>query len=387
VSTSVDLIISMSSNRGEKVVRGAVNEARRRRRFRWRVLTPTVDHELRRALHESRADGLIVLRESTNAVYDELSRQDRPVVHIGRNDAGAGVSSVLLDEIAVGRMGASFFLDRGFEDLVYCGFEEDISRTRGEGFIQRAREAGVDVKVPYVKQASKTMPSWVALYHGKFLRKWLSQRRGPMGILAFNDQIGAQVLDAAQDVGLSIPQDAAVLGVDNAETRCEICEPALSSVDPGQERLGAVAVELMCELLEGKPGRSVVLPPLRVVQRESTGAFVSGDPLVAQAMLLVEEQLAAGIRVEGLGEQLEVSRSTLERSFRSALNCSPAQWIRQARIVRAKDLLTHTDDLIGQVARKCGWEHVSDFMRSFKREMSMTPSAYRQQAQQQLEGD
>lgn len=381
----VDLLIHMSSNRGEKLVRGAVEEARKLRRFRWRILTPTVEHELRKAVRQSQADGFIVLREGGEGIQDLWSRIERPIVHIGVDRVEPKTSSVIIDDEGVGRMGAAFFLQRGYRRLAYCGFEHPCSRLRAKGFCEEAEKNGAEVEILFGPD-NKTLPSWVELYHEEFLRRRFDGWTGPVGMLTFNDQIGSRVIDVANEAGIQVPQELAVLGVDNAQTRCEICEPALSSLDPGQKRVGQVAVQLMARLFDGQQGTHVVLPPLRVVQRESTAAFVSEDPMVASAMLTVEEKLSEGIRVESLGEFLGVSRSTLERSFRAALGCSPAQWIRDSRISKAKEQLTHSDDMVGNIALDCGWKHISDFMRTFKRDTGMTPSEFRKQAQHRFDG-
>ncbi len=381
----VDLLIHMSSNRGEKLVRGAVEEARKLRRFRWRILTPTVEHELRKAIQHSQADGFIVLREGGEGIRDLWPKIQRPIVHIGSNRIGPTTSSVVIDDEGVGGMGADFFLHRGYRQLAYCGFEHPCSRLRAKGFSDQARNSGVEVEVLYGPDG-KTLPSWVELYHEEFLRRWFAAITGPVGMLTFNDQIGSRVIDVANEAGIQVPEELAVLGVDNALTRCEICEPALSSLDPGQEHVGQVAVQLMARLFDGQEGTHLVLPPVRVVQRESTAAFVSEDPMVASAMLTVEEKLSEGIRVESLGEVLGVSRSTLERSFRAALDCSPAQWIRDSRISKAKELLAHSDEMVGSIALGCGWKHISDFMRTFKRDTGMTPSEYRKQTQYPFDG-
>jgi LacI family transcriptional regulator len=339
-----------------------------------------VEHELRKAVQESQADGFIVLREGGEGIQDLWPKMKRPVVHIGSDRVGPTTSSVVIDDEGVGRMGAAFFAQRGYRRVAYCGFEHPCSHLRAKGFCVEAAKRGLDVEVLYSPDG-KTLPSWVELYHEAFLRRWFPAISGPVGMLTFNDQIGSRVIDVANEAGVQVPQELAVLGVDNAQTRCEICEPALSSLDPGQERVGQVAVHLMARLFDGQEGTHLVLPPVRVIQRESTAAFVSEDPMVASAMLTVEEKLSEGIRVESLGEVLGVSRSTLERSFRGALDCSPAQWIRDTRIARAKELLTHSDEMVGNIALDCGWKHISDFMRTFKRDTGMTPSGYRKQTQ------
>jgi LacI family transcriptional regulator len=381
----VDLLIHMTSNRGEKLVRGAVAEARRQRRFRWRILTPTVEHELRKAILQSQADGFIVLREGGERVQEVWQRMDVPIVHIGLSRSGPMTSSVGINDDAVGRMAARFFLQRGYRRLAYCGFEHPCSRARATGFVEEASRNAAEAEILTRAPDDDQMPDWVEIYHAEFLHNWLATMQGPVGMLTFNDQIGGRVIEAATEAGIQVPRDLAVMGVDNAETRCEICEPAMSSLDPGQARVGRVAVQLLCRLFDGQPGCSIQLPPVRVVQRESTAAFVSQDPLVASAMLAVEEGLGDGIRVESLGKQLGVSRSTLERSFRAALDCSPAQWIRQSRIAKAKDELIHTDRMVGNIAIECGWKHISDFMRTFKRDTGLTPSQFRKKTQEEFD--
>jgi LacI family transcriptional regulator len=177
-----------------------------------------------------------------------------------------------------------------------------------------------------------------------------------------------------------VPDEVAVVGVDNAETFCELCNPPLSSVVPDAERIGFEAAALLDRLMAGNPApkHSLLVEPLGVVTRQSSDVFAVEDPLVARAVRFIREQACQGIKVADVLGAVRCSRSVLERRFREHLGHSPQEELRAIQLRRVKELLTETDWTLPRIAEAVGLEHPEYLSVIFKRETGQTPGQFRQ---------
>jgi LacI family transcriptional regulator len=193
---------------------------------------------------------------------------------------------------------------------------------------------------------------------------------------------GQQVLDACSKIGLSVPEEAAVIGVDNDELLCRICAPPLSSVIPNAEGVGYRAAELLAELMNGSSSAMAdhLLEPLGVATRQSTDVVAIDAPEIAAAVRYIRENACRGISVDEVTAHVEVSRSTLERQLRKYLGRSPQEEIRFVQVKRAKELLWTTELSVEDLASLCGFEHAEYLHVVFKRITGLTPGQFRQQA-------
>jgi LacI family transcriptional regulator len=200
-----------------------------------------------------------------------------------------------------------------------------------------------------------------------------------VGILAAYDIRGQRVLDACRGAGLAIPDEVAVLGVDNDELLCELASPPLSSVMPNTLRTGYEAAALLDRMMRGEAVRPVahLIPPVGVVARQSTDVLALEDRAVAQAVRFIREHACEGINVGDVLQGVTLSRRVLEQRFRRLLGRTPREEILQVRLARVKQLLTETDLTLYQVAERTGFEHVEYLSVVFKRETGRTPRQFR----------
>jgi LacI family transcriptional regulator len=203
----------------------------------------------------------------------------------------------------------------------------------------------------------------------------------PVGILAANDVRGIEVLGACQASELKVPEEVAVLGVDDDALLYEICAPPLSSIIPNIEEIGYEAAALLDQLMNNKrtPASERFIPPLGIATRHSTDVMSVGDPEFAAAVRFIRENACHGVTVADVFNHVSLSRSTLERRFRSYLGRSPQAEIRAIQIARAERLLAETDHAIQRIAELVGFEHTEYFNVVFKREAGQTPGEYRHQ--------
>jgi LacI family transcriptional regulator len=325
-----------------------------------------------------RGDGVIC--RSTTPEWARIFRRRRlPVVDLNDLHLDLGLPRVGSDMRVIGRLGAEHLRERGFRHLAFCGFSgETWSEQRREGFIEAAQGA--------VRAGSVYESPWAGLREHPWqeernqIARWLQSLPRPVGVMACNDVRGQHVLDACGHLGTHVPEDVAVVGVDNAETFCELCSPPLSSVVPDAERIGFEAAALLDRLMAGKsaPTASLLVEPLGVATRQSSDVFAVEDALVARAVRFIREHACQGIKVSEVLAEVRCSRSVLERRFREHLGHSPQAELRAVQLRRVKELLLETDWTLPRIAEALGIEHPEYLSVIFKRETGQTPGEFRE---------
>jgi LacI family transcriptional regulator len=325
-----------------------------------------------------KGDG-VICRSTTSEWARIFRRRHLPVVDLNDVHLDLGLPRVASDMRAIGRLGAAHLRERGFKRLAFCGFKgEPWSEQRREGFIAAAQEA--------VRPADVYESPWTGLREHPWeeernrIARWLQSLPRPVGIMACNDVRGQHVLDACGQLGAHVPDQVAVVGVDNAETFCELCNPPLSSVVPDAERIGFEAAALLDRLMAGSPAprNSLLVEPLGVVTRRSSDVFAVEDPIVARAVMFIREHSCHGVKVADVLREVRCSRSVLERRFREHLGHSPQEELRAIQLRRVKELLTETDWTLPRIAAAAGIEHPEYLSVLFKRETGQTPGQFRQ---------
>jgi LacI family transcriptional regulator len=218
---------------------------------------------------------------------------------------------------------------------------------------------------------------------------WIATLPRPLALMGCNDLRGQHVLDACRRIDLAVPEEVAVIGVDDEQLLCELADPPLSTVVPASEQIGYQAAELLDRLMSGRRPRSPRSPrsgertvqPSGVVTRHSTDVLAIADPDVAAAVRYIREHACGGITVPDVLRRVPLSRSVLEHRFRAYLGRSPQAEIRAVRIKRGKQLLVETDLPLYRIAQLSGFEHAEYFSVVFKRMAAQTPGGYRRQAQ------
>jgi len=299
-----------------------------------------------------------------------------PVVNVSAVEQMEQIASVLSQDQAIGRMGAEHFIERGFRDLAYFGLPEIwYSHRRGEGFAQAACEEGFDpIIYDHPPLREEDWPRWRA-----DARDWLATLPTPIGVMACDDNQGRTLLAVCREMGLRVPEDVAILGVDNDDVLCELCTPPLSSIEIGGEARGFEAASLLAKLLEKRPSptRPLEIPPQRVETRQSTDVLELDDREVALAIRYIRSHAHRPINVSDLLDVVSISRKSLEIRFAESLGKSPGQVIRQAHLRRAKMLLTDTDYPLAEIAKRAGLRSAKTLCELFRRYEDMTPTDYR----------
>ena len=287
---------------------------------------------------------------------------------------------VKLDSRAVGALAAGYFMERGYKSFAYVGepYGYHWSAERRDGFVDALRKAGFSCAVYGGRFSARQKRHWSA--ERPRLIRFLSALPSPTAALAAMDARAVLVLDACAEAGLRVPEDLAVLGVDDDPILCESADPPLSSVRTGRFRMGQKAAAALAAMLRGeKPEIAhAAVPPLDVATRDSTGYDAMRDPAVARALAFVRARLpserttgADVVRAAG------ASRRYLELRFRKNLGASIREIVQRKKLERVQSLLERTDMQIGRIASECGFLRDSYLAVAFKRETGMSMTEWR----------
>lgn len=374
----VALIVETSVVYGRQILRGIARYLKTH--AAWSVFLD--ERELRTPppnwLSHWRGDG-VICRSTTREWARIFRKRHLPVVDLNDLHLDLDLPRVGSDMMAIGRLGAEHLRERGFAHLAFCGFSgETWSAQRCEGFVQAA-QGGVGAGSIYESP-------WAGLRKHPWqegrnqIAQWLKSLPRPVGIMACNDVRAQHVLDACGHLGVHVPDEIAVVGVDNAETLCELCNPPLSSVVADAERIGFEAAALLDRLMAGKsaPARDLLVEPLGVVTRQSSDVFAVSDPLVARAVRFIREHACQGVKVADVLGEVHCSRSVLERRFREHLGRSPQAELRAVQLRRVQQLLVETDWTLARIAEAAGIEHPEYLNVLFKRQTAQTPGEFRE---------
>jgi LacI family transcriptional regulator len=327
-----------------------------------------------------RVDGVVVGLSSPR-LYRFALRLGIPVINVSGSRPARGIRRVHLDNPGIGRLAAEHLLNSGFRRFAYLGAAGCwYAHLRLRGFRDALRARGHDCVVAWqhwgpgqvrkVRQGGKRFSS---------VRRWVEALHEGTAVLGSTDDQALAVLEAADALGLAVPEQLGVVGVDNHATRCELASPALSSVDLGPERVGAAACRMLQAVLEGREAkrRQVFLPPVGVIARQSTDPVSADEPTVAEALRYIRRHAHEPIQVADVAEGIGVNRRRLERAFASHVRQSPYAVIVREHVELAKRLLATTDMPIGQIAPRCGFVYPHHFSMVFKRSEGVSPRDYR----------
>jgi LacI family transcriptional regulator len=328
-------------------------------------------------LKDWRGDG-IICRPTNHLIAERLGKARVPVVDLGDVREGVGLPRIASDDGAIGRLAADHLLERGFRQFAFCGFtSQRWSEDRREGFTAAVKAAGFACAVYESSWGGPRAHPWEQ--EQEAIGRWLRAVPRPVGVMACNDMRGQHVLDACQRIQQSVPEEVAVIGVDDDALLCELCDPPLSSVVPNPERIGYEAAALLDRLMAGgkPPPHNCLIEPLGVTTRHSTDVLAIDDAHVAAAVRFIREQACQGATVRDVLAHVPLSRTILERRFRQHLGRSPQAEINAVQLKRVKQLLAETDLTLERIAELAGYRHPEYMSVVFKRATGQTPGRYR----------
>ncbi len=318
-------------------------------------------------------DGWIVRSPDVRALR-RLARLGRPVVDALYAHPIPSFAAVRTDNVGIGRLAARHFLSRGFASC--AGYARELKANGFRTAIFRpvydpARRYGRGVLLGEHLGASPDAAELAA---------WLARLPRPLAVFCCDDVRAAEVLRLARRRRLRVPDDVAVLGVDDDPSYCMFSSPRLSSVDPDAHGIGVAAAEALAAMLAAPQAPLPAvrhIPPRGVVARASTLAYPGLPPWFPQALAFIREHVGEGISAADVFRHAGYSRTLVERAFAKALGHSVQREIAQVRVERARRLLRQTAKPVREVAALCGYASVEYFSRAFAAATGAPPARYR----------
>jgi LacI family transcriptional regulator len=327
----------------------------------------------------------IIARLENDDILKVIQRLKVPAVFLRHVDPGAKIPCILTDNAAVSKLGYQHLKERGFRHFAFCGFNgADYSDERKQEFVRLTASDGspchVYSETQPLKKNSTANHEILGLRDGAQVAAWIRRLPKPVGLMACNDMRGQQVLDACRAVGVAVPEEMAVIGVDNDEVICDLSEPPLSSVVTNAERIGYEAAALLARMMAGGKVRrkEIYIEPNRIVTRRSTEVLAIDNRRIAAAARFIREHACEGIDVTDVLRSVPVSRSFLTQQFNKYLGRSPKAEIQRVRLQRATELLCDTDWPVKRISEEAGFYDQFHFSRVFKKEYHHTPSQHRE---------
>lgn len=291
---------------------------------------------------------------------------------------------VLWDSVAIGRMAARYFLDRHYTRFAFVGdthSETYWSHEREQSFREVLREAGHSFCHIYGPCTAAEQLDWAV--ERPRMEAWLKALPQPIALFAPNDRRGKQVLDACMDAGLSVPDEVAVLGVDNDEWICDAAVPTLSSIRCDPHQAGYQIAGHLDRLMRGEhlPKREYLVFPTSVVTRQSTDWMAVEDQRIARALTHIQKNATQpDLRVDDVARIIGLSRRATEIRFRNATGRTIREEIEHVRLERLRAMLIETDLKIGEIAHQCGFACETHLGRIFRKRFNSTMGHFRNAA-------
>jgi LacI family transcriptional regulator len=309
----------------------------------------------------------IIMRDSL--IKNELIDLKIPTILVQHDSAYSDkLPIVITDSKSIAKMAGEHFIERGFKNFAFCGFDHyEWSNYRKDYFCQYNAEAGFKTHV-YKSPRKKKIIDWET--EQRHVCDWLKTVPKPVGLLACNDDRGQHILEVCKRLDFRVPEDVAVIGVDNDPMICELGDPPLSSIALNVESAGYEAAKLLNQMINHQKieGKQINVSPTHIVQRQSTDLLAVDDPEVAAAIRFIKENAKNKILVKDVVKITRISRRALEQRFRKTVHRSIYDEIRQVRVELISKLLIETDFPISHISSLFNFTDVEHISRYFKKE-------------------
>lgn len=374
----IRVIINGADNSGRELVQGAAEYVHSL--TDWRLLTVFEPYNASN-LDLTEDDGLIlgILGGFTPDIVHRLDPHRQAVIGCNAIHERWGIPYVGVDNNMVGRIVAEHFIQNGFERCVFDSFKDNgpDAVQRWTAFRNALEEAGVEAHT--VDEDFRLATAMDRPEDFSDLIRLLLEMPKPVGLFISFDAIAFTAVEQILSAGLDIPEEIAMVGVDNDQVRCEITTPKLSSVDTQMRRVGYEAAKALDQTLRGEPPQlPITIPPAGIVVRQSSDIIAIDDPKLATALRFIREHACDPCSVDDVLDHVQCSRRWLELRCTKLLRRTPHQQIVQVRMKRARWLLKTTDLPLGLIAMRCGYDLQQNFRRAFHRQEGCSPSNFRQ---------
>jgi LacI family transcriptional regulator len=362
---------------GREVLHGIFDYVRQHRP--WQYVTGNLEWDFPSGEQLSAVVGML----SNGSLLQKMKRRGIPVINVSERQQGVGTVRVLPDNVEAGHLAASYFIEKKFTNFAFSGPEDyAFSRMRHLGFEEHLRSSGFTCHVQDFGHGKWPIHSMDPLPE---IGEWIQTLPKPCAIFAYSDDHARRVLNECRRMGISIPEEIAVLGCDNDVIECELSPTPISSVALPLRRLGYEAARMVELHITGGtlPTEAIRLPPSGIVTRRSTDVIAVQDQTLARAVGYISAHAAEPINVRNVAKASGASRRYLERRFKTLLGRTPREEILRVRVGLAKRLLSETLLPMTEIAESAGFTDSKMMCSAFGRDTGLTPSEFRRKIRSQ----
>lgn len=294
------------------------------------------------------------------------------------------IPNITADYERTGAMAAARLCGHGYKNFGFFGYENVCwSEERRKGF-EEMLQSQFNIDTVHVFNDRQLSAMWN--YDPAALRQWLMSLPKPIGIFACDDNQAEILLETCQASGINVPLDVAIIGVDNDEITCNLTVPAITSVNMDIENAGYAVAEMAARMVEDPsyPGEDIVIQPIAVIGRGSTGIMATKDPIVADAMRFIYQNRARKLQVADVLKHVPVSRRLLEQRFKAATGASIYTVISNLRMDYFAQQLVTSSETISEIAARMDEPDTKSISRRFQAIKGCSPAEYRKRELRKL---
>ena len=339
-----------------------------------------------RGIERWQGDGIIADFDDP-LIGEALAGSQLPVVAVGGSyeDARAypqGIPYVATDNYGLMKLAYEHLIEAGLTRFACFSLPEAQAnrwaQEREKAFRHLMQRDGLQVQI--YRGLGTSAPMWDSAVEQQIA--WLESLPKPIGIIAVTDARARQLLQACLTAGIAVPEQVALIGIDNDPLTRTLTRVPLSSVIQGTETMGRTAAALLHQMLHGKPctGEQILVPPEAINVQASSLHQPLGNPYVMQALLYIRQYACQGIKTDQVAAYVGVSRSSLESHFRKVRGCSVHDEILRFKLAAAAKGLESHELAIADIAQQCGFKSAQYLHTVFRREFGCTPREYQQGA-------
>jgi LacI family transcriptional regulator len=375
----VVLIIDIARASGRQFLRGIERFMHTHQSWEVYIQPPNfmsnVKHNLNKWIQPKLIDG-IILRDATN-MQNILKLKIPKIIFGSRREVYPGVPIISSDSYGISKMAADYFIGLGFRNFAYCGFN-NIPWSKGR--FEAYREIIMSKKEFNFYHFNSSSYAANTIIEKQDISEWLKTLPKPICILTCNDERGIYVLEACKIAHFKVPEDAAVLGIDNDDLICNLSSPPLSSIKVGFEQAGFKAADILDREMNGEKNITnitIKAEAVDIIKRQSSDIIVVNDEDVTKALIFIRENFQKSILVVDVVDAVHCSRRMLEMRFKNSINRSINDEINRYRIEYIKRNLINSNIPINKIASSLQFTDSGHFSRFFKKITTITPTEYR----------
>ena len=317
-----------------------------------------------------------IIAQLRDVKVDLLEKLNIPIIVQNYRERSGIITNLTGDYYGTGVMAADFFLERGYQNFAFYGYRNVIwSRERGLGYKERIEKQGYTCH--FLENNNHDTTEW--LYNTEIIAKWLQSLPKPVALFACDDYYAQQITETCNVFGIEVPDEIAILGVDNDTLLCNLSTPPLSSISLDIENGGYRAAKLLNQYLKKEINEipDIVIKPLFIENRASTNKYAVSDLHIKKIMNYINDNFSNKITVSDIVALVPLSRRVLEKRFKTLIGTSVYQYILNVRISHFTKLLLTTDLYLPDAAIKSGFDDYKNVSRIFRKYKSMSPVEYR----------